>query len=441
MIGKFRKLLIDRVRRVLDRKLIENAGALYSAQALNYVLPLVMIPYLARVLGAETFGIVVFLQAIGLYVNMIINYSFDVSATRDVARSTEDPERLADIVAGVLSGRLILGAVVIVVIGLAQLMLVSLQEAGLMLWMSVVWFIMTGFNPFWFFLGTERVRRVITIEIVTKALGVVAVIVFVNQPSDAWLVFGLQGIAALSSTAIAFGLMYREVRFHTPSIGRGLQALRDGIHFFVLRASSSLYAQSNAIILGFVATPVSVALYGGAERITRAFGQMMYPAAQVLYPRASVLVTNDRRAAARFARISVITMFSLATTGAVLMFVLAPWAIQIVLGPGYEDAVPVLRVLLLLLPIMGVSIPLNLHWMIPIGMESLLTRATILGGIIHVPLAATLGAQFQHVGAAWAVIITEVIVLALIIVLLISRNLVPFGLRFDQGEAEGSAVR
>jgi hypothetical protein len=83
------------MRSVIDRRIIQNASALYGAKIANYLLPLVMVPYLARVLGPEAWGVILFVQAIGMYLMLVVEYSFDLSATRQVARNQDNPALLA----------------------------------------------------------------------------------------------------------------------------------------------------------------------------------------------------------------------------------------------------------------------------------------------------------------------------------------------------------
>jgi polysaccharide transporter, PST family len=419
---------VSTVREVLDRRIVENALALYAAQFAHYLLPLVMVPYLARVLGPETWGLIVFIQAIAMYLQLVVDYAFDASATREVARSKDDPTRLSQLVSGVLGARVILSLGCIATVGIAQLMVPMLQTLEWLLWLGVFWFIATAHRPFWFFLGLERVRTILIIELAVRVVAVAAVIWLVNSPADAWKVLALQGGASAISTIAGIFLVYRLVPFRFPSITESVQLLREGLQLFVFRISISVYAMSNTIILGFVSSTASVGFYAGAERISRIVNSMIFPIAQATFPRATALVTDDSHAAARFARVSTISTFVLATIGAAILFAFAPLTIRILLGPGYEEAASVLRVLLLILPIVAINTPLATHWLIPLGLESILTKITISGGLLHIPLAAILGAQFAHVGIAWALVITEMFMLGTLITLLLVRRLGPFRL-------------
>jgi polysaccharide transporter, PST family len=97
--------------------------------------------------------------------------------------------------------------------------------------------------------------------------------------------------------------------------------------------------------------------------------------------------------------------------------------VRIILGASFAEAVPVLRILSLLLPIVGVNIALGVQWMLPLGLERDLNAITLLAGLLNIGLAMALASTYKDFGMAWAVVCAEIFVAAAICVLLRSRNL------------------
>ncbi len=87
---------------------LRNLLYLYAVQAANYLFPLITLPYLARVLGPEGFGKLALAQALALYLYAFLEYGYQFTATREVARNREDRAELGKIAAGVLHARLLL---------------------------------------------------------------------------------------------------------------------------------------------------------------------------------------------------------------------------------------------------------------------------------------------------------------------------------------------
>ena len=85
-----------------------NATALYTAHVLGLIVPLLTIPYLARVLRPSGWGLVVFAQSFGAWLALVLEYGFDLSGTRAVARVRSDPQRLPEVVAGVQGAKMLM---------------------------------------------------------------------------------------------------------------------------------------------------------------------------------------------------------------------------------------------------------------------------------------------------------------------------------------------
>jgi hypothetical protein len=93
------------VQKLLHSDFVHNVIALYVVQGCTYALPLLTFPYLARVLGPSGWGVVVFAQAIGMVITSVVEYGFDISASRETSRHRDEPERLSALISGVWAPR------------------------------------------------------------------------------------------------------------------------------------------------------------------------------------------------------------------------------------------------------------------------------------------------------------------------------------------------
>src|ERR1700722_16483198 len=100
-------------RKLLRNSFVHNVIALYGVQACTYALPLLTFPYLAHVLGPSGWGVVVFAQAIGVVIASVVEYGFDISASRETSRQRNDPQRLSALISGVLGAKVLLAMVCI----------------------------------------------------------------------------------------------------------------------------------------------------------------------------------------------------------------------------------------------------------------------------------------------------------------------------------------
>ena len=70
--------------------LYNNIFSMVTLRALEYILAFILVPYLLRVLGPSNFGAVVFMQGLMGYLVLVVNYGFNLTAPRALARADEE---------------------------------------------------------------------------------------------------------------------------------------------------------------------------------------------------------------------------------------------------------------------------------------------------------------------------------------------------------------
>jgi PST family polysaccharide transporter len=415
-----------RLSQFVRHTLVQNVASLFGVQVANYAVPLVTVPYLARVLGAAGWGMVAFALAFGSGMALVGEYGFALSATREVARHRGDREKLTDLLAGVMGAKTVLGTASLAVAVAARWLVPIFREHPALLWTGMFYALARAFSMMWFFQGIERMRLAAGLEISGQALATIGILVLVRKPEDGWLAVALQGFGYFLSFAVTLPLAYRTMPFRIPSWSSVWDVLHMGWTMFLFRSSVSLYTVGNAFILGLFVSPQSVGYYSGAEKISRAFLGLLSPVSQTLYPRLSHLVRHSLDRAARLARMGVGIMGVGGVAMGALMFLLAPQLVPIVLGKGFEPAIPVVRILALLPPLIALSNVFGIQWMLPLGMDRAFNTIVVLAGLINLGLAVFLAPLSRERGMAWAVVCAETFVTACIYVVLRTRRLDPW---------------
>lgn len=387
-----------------------NAAALYAIQAANYVFPLILVAYLARVLRPSGYGMVLLAQSVALWLALLMEYGFGLSATREVAKHRSDREQLRAIVGGVLGAEAVLAfaaaglAAAIALLGDAFR---ASPRFALLAWLVAVG---QALAPVWYFQGMEQMTYPAALNVVTRALVTVATLVWVTRPEDDWKVLALQGTAGLVVASVMVARVARDIRPSWPDFRTIRTALRAGWSMFFFRSSVSLYTTANTLILGLFVPPERVAFYGGPEKVSKAILAGLGPISQAVYPRMSRLVAEDPNKAARDGRVALVLMGTLGMGLGFLTWAWAPIIVSTVLGPGYEPAVPVLRVLAWLTPTIALSNAMGIQWMLPCRMDRLFNTIIACSGLLNIGLALILAPRMGPVGMAMAVLVTELTV-------------------------------
>lgn len=398
------------VRKVSRSPILHNAVALYGTQAATYLFPLAVVPFLARVLGPSYLGLVALSQAVGFYLSMIVDFGFQLSATRRVSRIRDDRDQLAILLAGVMGAKLLLAiAAVVIFLGL-KCVAHPFGEHGLILWAGASSGIVQGFSMLWYYQGLERMRTSAAIDVGGRAATALGVFLLVRTAEDAWKVLALQCISSLAVSTTLLVMAHRHIPFRRPTLLGAWSALRESAAMFLFRGAVSLYTTANTLVLGAFAGPTSVSYYSSAEKLTRVLFSLLGPVSQTLFPRLSRLITTDPKKAIRLARLSLGFMVLCSLLLCAAVFASAPLLVRIALGHGYEEVVPVLRILCLLLPTIAANTVLGIQWMLPLGMDKLFNSITILGGILNLTIALCCAPRWHHVGMAWSVVVTELVV-------------------------------
>jgi len=392
-------------------KVLKALPALVGLHGLQYVVPLLAIPFLMRMLGLERWGQVALLMTFGQLALILLEYGFHMSATQAAARLQATPRQLGELFGAVTAAKLLAGLAGLPILLLAASLFPYLaQDPALLAW-ALAATILQAHDPLWFFIGTEQPNKIVTATILARLTAVAAMIVFIREPSDAWIYFQTQAAAWLCVLSYGCWVVHRQTGFSFRDLKGGRAALARGRHIFQLYLGSSSFDALVPLVLGAVSQPVAVGIFVGADKLARAVAGLFSPLRNALFPRISALMSVSRPEAARLFRWAAVRIGTLMAAGGLVLFLAADPIVRALLGPEAMPAVEVLRLLSALPLLACLNALIGTQWMIPCGMEKALSNIYIAAGLLRLALCATLGASLGASGAAISVLCGEIIVL------------------------------
>jgi PST family polysaccharide transporter len=371
---------------------------------------MISVPYLARVLLPAGWGLVVFAQSFSGWLGLVLEYGFGFSATREIARNRDEPERRAEVAAGVLGASVLLTSAALIASLAALWTVPTFRLYPIYLWLALVIAVTQGVRPLWYFQGLERMQFPALLNVAGRVVVTVGMFLWVKAESDGWKVLVLQAASGAAISGVILIEMYKKVPWRRPTLSQSYAALRMGWTVFLSRSAVSLYTLANTFILGLFQSTQQVAFYGGAERVNRMVQGLLQPVSQALYPRMSYLAVKSRSGAESMARLGLIVFGAFGLSMCLICAVLAPWIVRILLGPKYMPVIGVFRIMTLLLPLIAVSNVLGAQWMLPFGMDRAVSRILLCAGLLNVSLAIYTAPRFGPVGMAWSVVAAESLV-------------------------------
>jgi len=403
-----------------NRRVLSNFVALSIVQASNYLVPVIILPYLFRVLGDSRYGLIEFARAVSIYFLTVTDYGFSLSATREIAVHREDPQKVSEIFSAVMLLRFLmvvlsLAALVALVLGVPRLR--ADWAVYLLAFGHVIgqWLL-----PAWLYQGMERMRLVAVVNVIARVLFIVSIFVFVAGPADYLYVPLFQSLTSILTGLVALVMAFREfsIRFYIPAISVLKRELKNGWYIFLSRIATSLYTTSNIVILGLFADNASVGYYAAGDKIARAIQGLQIPLSQAIFPHIGKLASRSRQAALAFTS-QVIRIVSVLTLGlSVGLFVAAPYIARAALGERFAPGVPVIRILSFLPFIIGLSNIFGVQIMVNFGLKRALTRILTTAGFLNIIMALALVVPFRHIGISITSLLTEILVTTLMFVVL-----------------------
>ena len=79
-----------------------NYLSLLVLQGAYYILPLLILPFLVRILGAEKFGLVMFAQSLATFLTVFVDFGFNLSGTREISLARDDKQKLSEIFSAIM---------------------------------------------------------------------------------------------------------------------------------------------------------------------------------------------------------------------------------------------------------------------------------------------------------------------------------------------------
>jgi PST family polysaccharide transporter len=386
---------------------ISNIFSLYGIYCSIYLLAVVTVPYLSRTLGPAAWGALAAVQSFAGCLLLAVEFGFTFSGTREAARTTGDRNSLREVVSAVQGAKVVLGILSCAVAFVVEWSMPLFRDHPGTFWWGIAWAVFQGGNLMWFFQAIERMRLIATLDFLIRVVAVVATFVFVQGPGDAWVALACQAGASFFSLAISLAIVSRITGFELPKLSAVFGALKGSSKTFVPRNASTLFSVGNTFLLGVFARPEIVGFYAGADRISRALTGLLAPASEAVYPRISHVATQSRNRTLRLARLGALIMCSVGMLMAAFMWVLAPFLVRLLLGPGYDAAITPLRILSLLAPLIALRNVLTIHWMLPLDLEKELNTVVLACGALNVILAILIAPRYGGAGMAWVAVATQ----------------------------------
>lgn len=408
----------------MSRRVVGNAVSVMAAQLGSYALPLVTVPYLLRVIGPEHYGLIAFSQAVMAYFVTLVNYGFNLSATRELAVRRDDRALRSELFSTVITIKLGLCALSLAVLGLLIHFLPRFHQDAPVFLASFGTVIGMTLYPVWFFRGIEKLYLISAVNITANLIFTVSIFIFVRHSSDYLIAAILQAAGQIVAGVLALVLLFarERVRLVIPTAGQLRHRLVDGWYLFMSTAAATLYTSSNAVVLGFVCGMTQVGYYSAAYKIFAAGQGLVAPMCQAIYPHVCSLAHRSGELAISYLRKAMVVIGGLTFVGGAAVILFAHPIVRVAMGSKYLASVPVLELMAMTPFACALNNIYGTQGMLNFGMKAQYSRIIIASAFFNNMILIPLCLWFKAPGAAVAGLITETVVTIMMGLALQSRG-------------------
>lgn len=384
-----------------SKTIFSNFGYLSLLQIAGYVFPLITMPYLARVIGPTGFGKIAFAAAFIAWFQTFVDWGFNFTATRDVAKCREQLDEVSLIFSRVLWAKLLLMVISLAVI--CVLILVVPLFRNNMYAILATFLIIPGYIMFpdWLFQALERMKYITLFSILSKLLFTILVFVFIKDKDDYILQPIFSSLGMIFCGAIAMYVIIKKwgIKIQLVPLKHVLLTIKKGTDVFLNNLLPNLYNSFSAMLLGAWCGSISNGILDAGNKFVNIFHQFEAVVTRVFYPYLARHGEKHRL----YATANLI--FSICLT--IILFITAPLLIKIFFTEEFADSIIVLRIMSFSLIFLAMNNIYGLNYMILKGFEKELRNMTFCCTIIGFIMSFPFIYYFDYIGAAMTICISR----------------------------------
>ena len=405
--------LIQKTYRMVDplegSRVLRNVTSLSGLQVISYLSPIIILPYLFRVIGPEKFGLIAFAQAFVQYFMILTDYGFNVSATKEISLCLEDRVKVHNVISAVMTIKMVLAFLSFLILCIVIYFVPKFKNDWMVYALSFGVVIGGTLFPAWFFQGSENMKYTAKINIIGQFVYAFGIFLFIHKTNDYLLVPTITSLSALITGLLGQYILFARfgISFQWPKLKDLYQQLRAGWNVFISVVAINAYTTTRVFAVGLLTNNTLTGFYSIAEKIANAVQTFpLYAFSQAIFPRLNKIFHKNKMQAFKIMEhvqwITVIVSLIFLP----LIFILAPFIVKLVCGGTYPAAVLSLRFLLISVFFIA-SNAFRVQFLLVCGKTDLYSRIHITMAAIGLPLIIIFIYSFSYVGAAMATAIIE----------------------------------
>ena len=268
-----------------NKQLVNNTFHLYILTIVKMLLPLVTLPYLARVLSKDAYGVVTYVKTWMQYVQLLIDFGFILSSTRLIVECNGNKKKIGNIIGDTLIEKCILSIVALLILVIAVCNIKTLKEYSLFVFIYYVSIFLTVFMFDFLFRGIEEMEKLSIPLIVSKIISTCLTFIFVKNDSHLELIALLEIIGNLIAVIISlYFIKQKKIIISFSNYKKWFRDIIFSFNYFLSNFSTTVFGALTTVITGIYLNTSDVASWGLCMQIVNAVKSIYSPIINGLYP-------------------------------------------------------------------------------------------------------------------------------------------------------------
>ncbi|WP_195964909.1 oligosaccharide flippase family protein [Clostridium cuniculi] len=408
-------------------QLIKNFIYNVSYQLLTIILPLITVPYVSNILGAEGIGDYAFTNANMQYFVIFGMVGIALYGNREIAYVRNNEEKLRNTFYSIYTLQLITTTISLIL----YLIFTLVFNNGYYRWLYIVQginIIASMVDISWLFMGLEEFKKTVFRNMLVKLISLASIFIFVKTSDDTIIYTIIIGLSSFIGNLTFWLYLPKNIVGKRIKVYGMKMHLKSSLSLFIPQIATQVYLLLDRTLLGILTDNIQVGYYDNSQKIVKVVLTIVTSIGTVMMPRiANTVVTGDMKKVKYYIKNSFFFVNAIAIP---LMFglmgiarELSPWFFTDKFK-GIESLIIISSLIILAI---GWSNVLGMQLLIPLNKTKEFTISVTMGAIINLILNLVMLKYFGAFGACISTIAAEFTVV-LIQIYFIRKFINPFKL-------------
>lgn len=400
----------SKIRKILKSKVLKNSIWLTILQVVNTVIPVLTIPYITRVLGAEEYGTFSIALNWILYFQVLVEFGFGLNGARKVAILNDEKE-LNKLFNNIISSRIILFVISFLVLNIISF--ISRFDLKMYICMLILFTMIIGttFQLTWLFQGKQDMKFITIVNAISRIISVILIFVFVKSQKHIYLYCLLYSITLLLSSIISLVIANKKynLKFKFAKLNDIKNEINEGKYLFASAAMTKIFSGFGTTILGIFSTNYLVGVYSAIYKIPYILTMFFSPLSQALFPFCSAEFKKSFNAGKNKVKKLCTPIFLMFSLLSIFIIIFRNIIINILFGKEYLEFSMIIIPLVMQFLFAIINNFLGVQILVASGNQKEYSKAFAVGCLAIVLTNTMLGKKYDIYGVSIAAFVGELI--------------------------------